>query len=73
MYRQLYEDNIRGEELAMFFRQLLRQAPGRLILLLENGKIRRGGSVRDLLTCTSRLHLILFPGYVQELNTDEGV
>lgn len=73
LYCQLYRDNIRGEEVAMFFRQLLRQVPGHLILLLDNGKIHRGDPVRDLLARTSRLHLVPFPPYAPELNPDEGV
>jgi transposase len=73
LYCQLYEDNIHGEEVAAFFRQLLRQVPGHLIILLDNGKIHRGDPVQELLACTSRLHLVPFPAYAPELNPDEGV
>jgi transposase len=73
LYCQLYEDNIHGEEVAAFFRQLLRQVPGHLIVLLDNGKIHRGDPVYELLARTSRLHLVSFPPYAPELNPDEGV
>jgi hypothetical protein len=73
LYCQLYEDNIQGEEVAMFLRHLLRQVHGHLIVLLDNGKIHRGDPVQELLTRTSRLHLVPFPAYAPELNPDEGV
>lgn len=73
LYCQLYEDNIHGEEVAAFLRQLLRQVPGHLIVLLDNGKIHRGDPVQELLARTSRLHLVPFPPYAPELNPDEGV
>jgi transposase len=73
LYCQLYEDNIHGEEVAAFFRQLLRQVRGHLFILLDNGKIHRGDPVQELLARTSRLHLVPFPAYAPELNPDEGV
>ena len=73
LYCQLYEDNIQGEEVAAFLRQLLRQVRGHLIALLDNGRIHRGDPVQELLARTSRLHLVPFPPYAPELNPDEGV
>jgi transposase len=73
LYCHLYEDNIQGEEVALFLRHLLRQIPGHLIVLLDNGKTHRGDSVEELLAHRSRLHLEPFPPYAPELNPDEGV
>jgi transposase len=73
LYCQLYEDNIQGEDVVVFLRQLLRQIPGPLIVLLDNGKTHRGDAVEELLAHTSRLHLEPFPPYAPELNPDEGV
>ena len=73
LYCQLYEDNIQGEEVATFLRSLLRQIPGHLVVLLDNGGIHRGEPVQELLGRTSRLHLEPFPPYAPELNPDEGV
>lgn len=73
LYCQLYEDNIQGEEVAVFLRHLLRQIPGHLIVLLDNGKTHRCDSILELLACTTRLHLEPFPPYAPELNPDEGV
>jgi transposase len=73
LYCQLYEDNIQGEEVAVFLRHLLRQIPGHLIVLLDNGATHRGDAVKELLSRTPRLHLESFPPYAPELNPDEGV
>ncbi len=73
LYCQLYEDNIQGEEAAMFLRHLLHQIPGHLIILLDNGNIHRGEPIQELLQRTRRLHLASFPPYTPELNPDEGV
>ena len=73
LYCQLYEDNIHAEEVAAFFRELLRQVRGHLIVLLDNGRIHHGDPVQELLAHTSRLHLVPFPPYAPELNPDEGV
>lgn len=73
LYCQLYEDNIQGEEVAVFLRHLLRQIRGHLIVLLDNGAIHRGDPVQELLARTRRLHLVPFPAYAPELNPDEGV
>jgi transposase len=73
LYCQLYEDNIQGEEVAVFLRHLLRQVRGHLIVLLDNGKTHRSDPVGELLARTSRLHSVPFPPYAPELNPDEGV
>ncbi len=73
LYCQLYEDNIQGEEVTVFLRQLLHQIRGQLSVLLDNGNIHRGEPVQELLARTSRLHLVAFPAYAPELNPDEGV
>ena len=73
LYCHLYEDNIQGDDVAFFLRHLLRQIPGHLIVLLDNGKPHRGDAVEELLARTSRLHMEPFPSYAPELNPDEGV
>ncbi len=73
LYCHLYPDNIQGEEVVVFLRHLLRQIPGPIIALLDNGKIHRGEPVQELLARTRRLHLVPFPAYAPELNPDEGV
>jgi len=73
LYCQLFEDNIQGEEAAHFLRHLLRQIPGHVIVLWDNGQIHRGDPIQEFLLRTRRLHLVSFPAYAPELNPDEGV
>lgn len=73
LYCHWYEDNIQGEEVAGFLRDLLRQIRGPVIALLDNAQIHRGEPVEELLGRTRRLHLVAFPSYAPELNPDEGV
>lgn len=73
LYCHLYEDNIQGEEVAGFLRDLLHQIRGPIIALLDNGQIHRGDPVQEILARTRRLHLVPFPSYAPELNPDEGV
>jgi transposase len=73
LYCHIYEDNIQGDEVALFLRHLLRQIPGQLIVVWDNGQIHRGDPVQELLVRTRRLHLVPFPAYAPELNPDEGV
>jgi transposase len=73
LYCQLFEDNIQGEEAALFLRHLLHQIPGQLVVVWDNGQIHRGESIQELLLRTRRLHLVSFPSYAPELNPDEGV
>jgi putative transposase len=56
LYGHLYEDNIQGEDVVVFLRHLLRQIPGHLVVLLDNGTTHRNDSVEELLARTSRLH-----------------
>ena len=75
LYCQLYEDNIQGQEVAVFTppSYLHVRYGGHLIVLLDNGKTHRSDPVGELLARTSRLHLVPFPPYAPELNPDEGV
>jgi transposase len=73
LHCQLYEDNIKGEEVAAFLRHQLHQVRGHLIVLLDNGQPHRGSPVQGLMSRTSRLHLTPFPPHAPELNPDEGV
>jgi len=58
---------------AEFLRRLRPETPGRLSVLLSNGKIHRGDPIKALLSRTARLRLNPFPPYAAELNPDEGV
>ena len=75
LYLHVQEATIRSEEVVQFLRQLLRQVPGRLLVIWDGSPIHRSKLVRDFLAAgaTRRLHLVRLPAYVPELNPDEGI
>jgi putative transposase len=73
LYCHLYDDNIQGEAVVVFLRDLLRHIRGHVFVVLDNGPIHRGEPVHELLARTRRLHLVPLPAYAPELNPDEGV
>ena len=64
-----------GAAVVDFLRQLLRQIPGKLLVVWDGAPIHRGRAVKDFLAggAAARLRLEQFPGYAPELNPDEGV
>jgi len=65
-------ENITADDAADFLRQLLRELPGKVIVIWDNATIHKGPAVREV--CKSpRLHLEPLPPYAPELNPDEGV
>ena len=65
----------RGPAVVAFLRQLLRQIPGKLLVIWDGAPIHRGRAVTDFLAggAAARLQLERLPGYAPELNPDEGV
>ncbi len=64
-----------GEHVVSFLRQLLRQIPGKLLVIGDGATIHRCQAVKDFLAAgaAQRLHLERLPGYAPDLNPDEGV
>ena len=58
-----------------FLKHLLRQIPGKLLVIWDGSPIHRGQPVKDFLAQggAKRIHLEQFPGYAPELNPDEGI
>lgn len=73
LYYHLSQDNIRGTDVAMFVRELLKAIPGHLIVLWDNSVTHRGVLVRELDRKGERLRIEYFPAYAPELNPDEGI
>ncbi len=65
----------RGPAVVDFLRQVLRQIPGKLLVIWDGAPIHRCRAVKDFLTAgaATRLHLEQLPGYAPDLNPDEGV
>jgi transposase len=65
----------KGEDVVRFLEHLMRQIPGKLLVIWDGSPIHRGGAVKDFLAkgAASRLKLEQLPGYAPDLNPDEGV
>jgi len=56
--------SIKGEDVVRFLRHLLRQIPGKLLVIWDGSPIHRGGAVKDFLAggACRRLRLEQLPG-----------
>ena len=65
----------KGEDVVRFLKHLLRQIPGKLLVIWDGSPIHRGGAVKDFLAsgASRRLKLERLPGYAPDLNPEEGI
>jgi len=65
----------KGDDVVRFLKHLMRQIPGKLLVIWDGSPIHRGGAVKDFLAsgASRRLKLEQLPGYAPDLNPDEGV
>jgi transposase len=72
---QVQDHAFRSPEVVLFLRHLLRQVPGKLLVLWDGAPIHRAQVIKDFLKrkAAKRLHLERLPGYAPELNPQEGV
>lgn len=72
---QLQEHAFRGPAVVRFLQHLLRQLPGKLLVIWDGAPIHRAQAVQDFLAqgAADRLQLEQLPGYAPELNPAEGV
>jgi transposase len=75
LYMMEQERAFKAEDVVRFLKHLLRQIPGKLLLIWDGSPIHRGRAVKDYLTggASRRLKLEQLPGYAPDLNPDEGV
>ena len=75
LYMIEQERAFKGEDAARFLKHLLRQIPGKLLVIWDGSPIHRGRAVKDFLGSgtSHRLQLEQLPGYAPDLNPDEGV
>jgi transposase len=66
---------LRSPDVVRFLQHLLRQIPGKLLVIWDGAPIHRGQPVKDFLAAggAERLHLEPLPAYAPELNPDEGI
>ena len=72
---QVQERAFTGFDIVRFLQHLLRQVPGKLLVVWDGAPIHRCQAVKDFLAAGAghRLHLAHFPGYAPDLNPDEGI
>jgi hypothetical protein len=65
LYMTFQERAFKGEDAIRFLKHLVRQIPGKLLLIWDGSPINRGGAVKDFLASgtASRLQLEQLPGY----------
>ncbi len=75
LYMMEQKGSFKGEGVVRFLRHLLRQVPGKLLIVWDGSPIHRGQAVKDFLAsgAASRLQLEQLPGYAPDLNPDEGI
>ena len=75
LYMLEQERAFKGDDVVRFLKHLLRQIPGKLLVIWDGSPIHRGGAVKDFLGsgASRRLQLEQLPGYAPDLNPDEGV
>jgi transposase len=75
LYMTFQDRAFKAEDAVRFLKHLMRQIPGKLLVIWDGSPIHRGGAVKDFLSsgAASRLKLEQLPGYAPDLNPDEGV
>jgi transposase len=65
----------KGEDVVRFLEHLLRQIPGKVLVIWDGSPIHRSEAVKKFLEdgAASHLRLERLPGYAPDLNPDEGV
>lgn len=72
---QVLTHAFKGPDVVRFLKHLLRQIPGKLLVIWDGSPIHRCQAVKDFLAQggAQRIHLEPLPGYAPETNPDEGV
>ena len=75
LFAHIQHEPFRGEHIVGFLRQLLRQIPGKLLVIWDGAMIHHCQAVKDFLAAgaAKRLQLERLPAYAPDLNPDEGV
>jgi transposase len=75
LYFHCQEGALHSEDVIAFLEHLLREVPGRLVIIWDGSPIHRSHTIQEFLAngAAQRLHLERLPAYAPELNPDEGV
>jgi transposase len=75
LYMIKQEKAFKVEDAVRFLKHLMRQIPGKLLVIWDGSPIHGGSAVKDFLAsgAARRVQLEQLPGYPPDLNPDEGV
>jgi transposase len=74
LYFHCQDDALNSEDVVAFLEHLLREVPGRMVIIWDGSPIHRSHTIQEFLAngASQRLHLERLPAYAPELNPDEG-
>jgi len=72
---QVRDSTFHGEAIVGFLKHLLREIPGKVVLVWDGARIHHCAEVKAFLKADAarRLRLVRLPAYAPELNPDEGI
>jgi transposase len=75
LYFHSQDHALNSDDVVTFLEHLLREVPGRMVIIWDGSPIHRSHTIREFLShgASQRLHLERLPAYAPELNPDEGV
>lgn len=75
LYFRSQDRAINSDDVVAFLEHLLREVPGRMVLIWDGAPIHRSHTIREFLTngAAPRLHPERLPAYAPELNPGEGL
>ena len=75
LYPAVQDHSYKGPDVIRFLERLLREIPGKLLLIWDGAPIHRSRAVKEWLSqgAARRIQPEQLPGYAPELNPDEGV
>jgi transposase len=75
VYFHCQDGALNSADVVAFLEHLLREVPGRMVILWDGAPIHRSQTIKEFLTngAAHRIHLERLPAYAPELNPDEGL
>ena len=75
LYFHGQDGSLNSEDVVAFLEHLLREIPGRLVMIWDGAPIHRSQVIKDFLAsgAAQRMHLERLPAYAPELNPGEGL
>lgn len=75
LYFSCQDHALNSEDVIAFLEHLLREVPGRMVIMWDGSPIHRSQVIKAFLAkgAAQRIHLERLPAYAPELNPDEGL